>query len=536
MSSDDDRTQRSRLEILNRLKNQEIRQKSVAAMLRHYGQLDQQYQQAQRTRSVSVSNEQSDATGDDRLAKMKEEMANVYRMKSKNDQDLIDANRKLADSEARHSHVLSQRDKLRIEVDQMLDKMKLLEDELADLKEKNLAINTERVALVATCTFLTDKKTELDNERFQLMNKIRELQEKSAEYMNAEIALQEERAQLKIREQIAKATSDLNLGDERVMGTFGNSPDADEFMMTDVLPSEVKFKMTCHEGEVHDVEWMSDDMFTTAGSDAKVRIWRVSPNKTDASKVSTLTGCLGPINRLDYDAQKHVVLASSNDKTCRLWNVDSQRLLSTFSGHTDKVAAARLFQLHNVISGSADRTIKQWDIGSIRCLRSYLVGSTVFDIVTRCGTTQANFISSHFDKKVRFWDARASDPTHCVELYQKVSSLDISLDGNQVLASSRDDTLSLIDVRNYGIIHLYSAEQYKTSCDSTRAVFSSTGEFVLAGSSNSSVYIWNTKSTKLEKVVKTAREDAHQIMSLSWNPSGRGLLACDRNKTCTLWR
>lgn len=29
---------------------------------------------------------------------------------------------------------------------------------------------------------------------------------------------------------------------------------------------------------------------------------------------------------------------------------------------------------------------------------------------------------------------------------------------------------------------------------------------------------------------------ASQILSLSWNPSGRGLLACDRQKGCTLWR
>ncbi|EGT48302.1 hypothetical protein CAEBREN_10621 [Caenorhabditis brenneri] len=524
-----------RLEILRRLSMKERQQKNVKSMLMNYLQLDEQLQQSRRSRSISVNGEASSGSTNDQLAIMKEEMANVYRMKSKNDQDLIDANRKLADSESRFHLVQSQRDKLKKEVGVMTEKMRLLEEEVAELKDTNCAINNERVALVATCSFLTEKKKQLENERFQLMNKIRDLQEKSAELMNAEIVLQEERAQLRIREQIARATADLNLGDEKAVPTCA-SPDDDEFMMTDVLPSEVKFKMTAHEGEVRDVEWMSDDMFATAGSDAKVRVWRVSQNKIDASKVSTLTGCLGPINRLDYDSQRQVILASSNDKTCRLWNVESQRLLSTFSGHTDKVASARLFQSHNVVSGSADRTIKQWDIGSMRCLRSYLVGSTVFDIVTKCGSSQCSFISSHFDKKVRFWDARTAESMHSVELGQKVSSLDTSLDGLQVLASSQDDTLSLIDVRTYGIIHLYSAEQYKTSCDSTRAIFSSTGEFVLAGSSNSSVYIWNTKTTKLEKVVKTAREDSNQIMSLAWNPSGRGLLACDRQKTCTLWR
>lgn len=276
----------------------------------------------------------------------------------------------------------------------------MFQTELAEAKEQNTAINNERVALQATCNSLTEKKTQLDNERFQLLNKIRDLQEKSAEYMNAEIALQEERAQLRIREQIAKATADLNT-DDRNSSAFGASPESsDEFFMTDVLPTELKFKLGVHDGEVHDVEWVSDDMFATAGSDAKVRMWRVAPNKTEASKVASLSGCLGPVNRLDYDNQRHVILASSNDKTCRLWNTDSQRLLSTFSGHSDKVMSARLFQSHNVVSGSADRTIKQWDISSLRCVKTYCVGSTVFDIVAKCGASQSSFISAHFDKKV----------------------------------------------------------------------------------------------------------------------------------------
>uniref|UniRef100_A0A8R1HVD4 WD_REPEATS_REGION domain-containing protein n=1 Tax=Caenorhabditis japonica TaxID=281687 RepID=A0A8R1HVD4_CAEJA len=524
-----------RLEILNRLAKRECHQKSVKDMFKNYQLLNEQLQQAHRTRSVS-SHEQFD--GATSLASMKEEMANVYRMKSKNDQDLIDANRKLTDTEARYSHVMSQRNKLRIETEKMEAKLKDLEKNISEMKEQNVVINNDRVALLATVTALTEKKTQMDIERFQLLNKIRELQEKSAEVMNAEIVAQEERAQRRIAEQIASATDNLSLNrDERVLATFGTSPEtSDEFLMSDVLPTEIKFKMTAHDGEVNDVEWLSDDQFATAGSDTTVRVWRVSPNKTDAQKVTSLTGCLGAVNRLDYDCQRHVLLASSNDKTCRLWNVDSQRLLSTFSGHTDKVTAARLFQEHNVVSGSADRTIRQWDISSIRCVRSYFVGSTVFDVAAKFGSSKTCFVSAHFDRKVRFWDSRTSEASHSVDLGHRAISLDISMDGIQLLASSRDDTLSLIDVRNYGILHLYSAEQYKTNCDNARAIFSSTGEFVLAGSSNSSVYIWNTKTTKLEKVVKTARADAAQILSLSWNPSGRGLLACDRHKTCTLWR
>lgn len=119
-----------RLEILNRLCKRERQQRCVKDMFKNYSLLDEQLQQSHRSRSVSVNDEHFKGNVNDRLAVMKEEMANVYRMKSKNDQDLIDANRKLADSESRYSLVSSQRDKLRIETDAIVKKMTVLEVKL----------------------------------------------------------------------------------------------------------------------------------------------------------------------------------------------------------------------------------------------------------------------------------------------------------------------------------------------------------------------------------------------------------------------
>lgn len=124
-----------RLEILNLLGKRERQQKGVKAMFHNYAMLEDQLQRVQRARSVSTNSEPV-GSASDRLASMKEEMASVYRMKSKNDQDLIDANRKLADTEARYSHVLSQRDKLRIETDKLITRLNALEVFTCFLKKK----------------------------------------------------------------------------------------------------------------------------------------------------------------------------------------------------------------------------------------------------------------------------------------------------------------------------------------------------------------------------------------------------------------
>ncbi|KAJ1347970.1 hypothetical protein KIN20_003172 [Parelaphostrongylus tenuis] len=111
----------------------------------------------------------------------------------------------------------------------------------------------------------------------------------------------------------------------------------------------------------------------------------------------------------------------------------------------------------------------------------------------------------------------------------------MSSDGIHLLCSTRDDTLSIIDIRKYQTVHIYSAEQYRTSSDVSRCVLSPGMEYCAAGASDGHVFIWNVQSTKLEKVLYKGGHD-HAILSLSWNPSGHGLLSADKQKVVCLWR
>lgn len=57
------------------------------------------------------------------------------------------------------------------------------------------------------------------------------------------------------------------------------------------------------------------------------------------------------------------------------------------------------------VSGSHDRTIKIWDINKHVCVRTLFAGSSCNDLVTRQGH-EADIISGHFDKTIRFFDLR----------------------------------------------------------------------------------------------------------------------------------
>ena len=65
------------------------------------------------------------------------------------------------------------------------------------------------------------------------------------------------------------------------------------------------------------------------------------------------------------------VLTGSNDRTVRLWNVDTGRCLQVLEGHRDQVTSVvfNADQRH-ALSGSTDMTVRLWDLDTGRCVRS----------------------------------------------------------------------------------------------------------------------------------------------------------------------
>ena len=65
-------------------------------------------------------------------------------------------------------------------------------------------------------------------------------------------------------------------------------------------------------------------------------------------------------------------LSGSEDKTLRLWDVNSGKCLRTFEGHTKTVKSVALSADGRwALSGSHDKTLRVWDVSSGECLRTF---------------------------------------------------------------------------------------------------------------------------------------------------------------------
>ncbi|KAM6933387.1 autophagy-related protein 16-1 [Xenentodon cancila] len=319
----------------------------------------------------------------------------------------------------------------------------------------------------------------------------------------------------------------------RSASSFSTSPETTETppgSCTEVrLPSTALHIFEAHDGEVNAVRFSPGSrLLATGGMDRRVKLWEVVAGRCESK--GALTGSNAGITSIEFDSAGSYLLAASNDFASRIWTVDDFRLRHTLTGHSGKVLSAR-FLLDNarIVSGSYDRTLKLWDLRSKVCMKTVFAGSSCNDIVC----TEQCVMSGHFDKKVRFWDIRAESIVRELELLGRVTSLDLNHDRTELLTCSRDDLLKIIDLRTNSVRQTFSTQGFKCGADWTRVTFSPDGSYVVGGSADGALYIWNVLTGQVDRTLD--RNHSSAINSVSWSPSGAYVVSVEKGSRAILW-
>ena len=107
-------------------------------------------------------------------------------------------------------------------------------------------------------------------------------------------------------------------------------------------------------------------------------------------------------------------------------------------------------------------------------------------------------------------------------------------DFSTAIATSKDNSVSYIDNYTYNPIKVLKAPEYRTASEWSKSSFSfNSVDHVVAGSSDGSVFIWNTVSGEVVSVLNKSEHNSAIISSL-WTRIG--LLTSDRLGKLILWR
>jgi len=213
-----------------------------------------------------------------------------------------------------------------------------------------------------------------------------------------------------------------------------------------------------------------------------------------------------------------VICASKNewDESLRYLSLHDNKYLRYFKGHRDKVVSLAMSpQDDTFISASLDNTVRLWDLNTNVCqglLRrkgrpcvSFDPKGLIFAVATATNVVKLYDLRSY--DKGPF--SSFSIQTNPVEW----SGLKFSNDGKFLLLSTLNGVTFLVDAYNGELRRTYS--NYTTINSNGEASFSPDSQFVLAGSADGSIHVWETLTGKEVAVWKG---HVGPVGVVQWNP------------------
>lgn len=200
------------------------------------------------------------------------------------------------------------------------------------------------------------------------------------------------------------------------------------------------------------------------------------------------------VRTLAIDPNGNFLVSGSNDKTVKIWEINTGNLIKTAIGHTGSAIALAISPNGELFaSGSGDNTIKLWELKT---------GKLCFTLRGHTGWVNAlafhpkgnMLVSGGADKTIALWNLETQELIGTFYGHTStVRSISINPQGNTLISGGNDN---MIKIRN-----LLTGELLHTLTDHTGSVcsvaISPDGNLLASGSNDTTLRLWNVGTGKL---------------------------------------
>ncbi|XP_064598911.1 WD repeat-containing protein 88-like [Liolophura sinensis] len=294
-------------------------------------------------------------------------------------------------------------------------------------------------------------------------------------------------------------------------------------------------------------------------------------------RIKVLRGHSEGVNSCKFFNNDECIVTSSLDKTAKIWNVDSGRVLHTYSAHNANVTQACMSSENNrLVTAGWDKKVHVWDVESGKilwtgkhdgvltccdishdgklivtgsdidnCLKVWDTssGETIHKLddihsrtITSCifSPNDTRIITTSMDKSTNFWDLKTKTSTLRLHGHINIiASCAMSPDERKFATASWDKTVKIWDVttgtyRSQGPDILAKGHEGSISC----CEFSQDGLQLITGSYDTTIVVWDVDNN-VQKLKLQGHGDWVEDVDISQDQ--KWLLSCSKDKTVRLW-